>query len=109
MEELLRAVDSLSQQCASISLVRRAKTRNTHLKKKLAKIGRPLASALNRLRRGLVLCTEAEFERHVRDVLASFYFEVHALVRSLGNGERIPEVLALVEAARVFEQTGYIS
>ena len=42
-------------------------------------------------------------------MLARFYFEVHALVRSLGNGERIPEVLALVEAARVFEQTGYIS
>ena len=109
MEDLLRAVDSLSLQCTSISLARRAKSRNTHLKKKLARIGRPLMSVLNRLRRGLVLCTEAEFERHVRDVLARFYFDVHALVRSLGNGERIPEVLALVEAARDFEQTGYIS
>jgi hypothetical protein len=69
----------------------------------------PLASALSRLRRGLVLCSEVEFEQHARDVLARFYFDAHALARTLHNGERTPEVLALVEAVQDMERKGYIS
>jgi hypothetical protein len=109
MERLLPVLASLSRRCASITFARRADSRHTELRRRVARMHLPLASALGRLRRGLVLCDEAAFERHVRDVLARFYFEAHALARGLPNGERTPEVLALVDAVRSVERSGYIS
>ena len=109
VEGLLSIMVSLSLRCASITFARRAGSRNTELRQRFVRLNLPMVSVLNRLRRGLVLCNEAEFEQHARDVLARFYFDAHALARSLPNGERTPELLALVEAIRGLERRGYIS
>jgi hypothetical protein len=97
-ETLLRHLIALTDQCASIALARRARTRHTHLRRRLARINLPLQSVVHRVRRRLVLCDEAEFERHVRAVLARFRSDVLVLVRSLDNRARTAEVLALLTA-----------
>ena len=109
MEQLLPVLGSLSRQCAAITFTRHSCSRNTRLKRKLNKLNLPLVSVLHRLRRGLVLCEEAEFEQHVRSVLARFHVAVHSLTRSLENGSRTPQVLALMDAVQGFERMGYIS
>ena len=109
MEQMLSVLASLSQQCAAISFARHSCSRSTRVKRRLMKLNLPLVSVLHRLRRGLVLCNETEFEQHVRSVLARFHVEVHLITQSLENGERTPQVLALMEAVQGFERMGYIS
>jgi hypothetical protein len=59
----------------------------------------PLQSVVNRVRRQLVLCDEAEFQQHVRRVLERFRCDVAALVQGLGNRLRSDALLALNTAA----------
>lgn len=107
MDEL-KTLSSFSKQCAAISVARHACSRNTDMKRRLAKLNLPLMSVLNRLRRGLVLCSESEFQQHVHRVLTRFCGEVQALVRSLENGKRVPKILALMHAVNAFERARYI-
>lgn len=109
MDALLTSMASLSQKCAAVAVTRCSDTRNTHLKRKLAKLNLPLLSVLNRLRRGLVLCGEADLEQHARKILARFCLEAHVLTRSLENGARTAQIFALMHAIQEFERIGYIS
>lgn len=94
---LFHQLVALSAQCAAITPPRRASTRHTWLRRHLARLNLPLQSVVGRVRRRLVQCDEAEFERHVRAVLARFRDDVVTLVRSLDNTTRTN---ALVELQR---------
>lgn len=97
MEALLSTVARVSRRCASIAVARRSDSRNTALRRRLLRLNLPLVSALNRVRRGLVLCGEDEFVRFLQAVLARFRLEVRSLVRSLGHGDRSEALLALLD------------
>ena len=100
---MLQQLVAISDQCGSITLARRSHTRHTRLRRRLACLNMPLLSVVNRVRRQLILCDEAEFQRHVRAVLARFRSEVLVLVRSLDNVTRTEGVLALLQAVMALE------
>jgi hypothetical protein len=96
---MIQRLVAITDQCAAIAMARSARTRHTRLKQRLARINLPLQSIVHRVRRGLVLCDEAEFDRHVRAALSQFSVDMVAFVRSLDNGTRTDELLALKQAA----------
>ena len=96
--QLFHQLVALSAQCASIAPARRAHTRHTWLRRHLARLNVPLQSVVGRVRRRLVQCDEAEFERHVRAVLVRFRSDLVTLVRSLDSTTRTDELMALKRA-----------
>lgn len=98
MMRLFHQLVALSAQCASIAPPRRAHTRHTWLRRHLARINLPLQSVVGRVRRGLVQCDAAEFERHVRAVLLRFRVDLVTLVRSLDSATRTEELMVLQRA-----------
>lgn len=96
---LFHRLAALSAQCAAIVPGRSARSRHTQLRRRLARINLPLLSVVHRVRRGLVLCDEAEFDRHVRCTLERFRCDITALAQGVGNRLRSDELLALRRAA----------
>ena len=90
---------TLSMQCDAIAPGRSAGSRYTHFRRRLALINLPLQSVVHRVRRRLVLCDEAEFERHVRGVLEQFRRDLVSLTQGVGNRLRTKEVRRLTQAA----------
>lgn len=109
MVDRIRVLSILSRQCAAITVARHADSRNTHLKSALDKLKLPLISVLNRLKYGLFQCCEADFQRHVHKVVVRFCVDYQMFVRSLKNGMRSREILALMCVVQEFERTGCIS
>ncbi len=104
MHVLLRRVACLSRRCELLQVPRRFDCRRTLYRRRLAALGLPLRSILNRLRRGLVLCDQGSFVAHVRHALMRFEFGLRALVSMLPNQDRTDEMMALVGAARAAVQ-----
>jgi len=90
---------ALSMQCAAIEPRRCTKSRRTELRRRLAHINRPLQSVVHRVRRRLVLCDEAEFQRHVRCVLEQFRIDLVAVAQGTSNSLRSDALIALTHAA----------
>ena len=82
-EELFFRIVALSAQCAAVCPQRSALSRQTWLRRQLARINLPLLSVVHRVRRRLVLCGEAEFQQHMRSVLERFRCDVVALTQGL--------------------------
>jgi hypothetical protein len=83
MQELFFRIVALSAQCAAVCPQRSALSRQTWLRRQLARINLPLLSVVHRVRRRLVLCGEAEFYQHMRAVLERFRCDVVALTQGL--------------------------
>ena len=81
MQELFFRIVALSAQCAAVCPQRSALSRQTWLRRQLARINLPLLSVVHRVRRRLVLCGEAEFYQHMRSVLERFRCDVAALTQ----------------------------
>lgn len=90
---------ALSLQCAAIAPGRTARSRHTGFRRRLARMNLPLQSVVNRVRRQLVLCDEAEFQRHVRCVLEQFRIDLVAVAQGLGNSLLSDALVALTHAA----------
>lgn len=79
---------------------RSASDRRTALRRRIAALRLPLASLRDRLRRGMVLCSNSDFDAEVRRALRRFRRGLEALIGSLPNGLRSEALLALLEEAR---------